>query len=222
MGEVKDMKKNFFLVVLFILGISVWAWGASPDSYFPMKDGMRWEYQFKVLDLKSQNSIGTGKSIKKNLAPVELKGSNVVPQVYSFYEPANVLKQETTSYVAKDAGGFSVLARKGSSDKEPKILPEKYYVLKFPLTKGASWKQEVEGFLLQDTVEATDASVQVPAGTYSNCLMIKKLYFNPKNPSTPVKETDFWFAPDVGNVKVAIKNPQENKEIVQELVSFKK
>ena len=216
------MKKTTFLVVLFVLGISGWAWGASPDSYFPMKDGMRWEYQFKVVDLKSQKQLGTGKAIKKNLAPTELKGTKVVPQVYSFYEPASVLKQETTSYVAKDGAGFYVVARKGTSDKEPKIIPTKYYVLKFPLTKGASWKQEVEGFILQDTVEATDASVQVPAGTFNNCLKVKKLYFTPKNPATPVKETDFWFAPDVGNVKVVIKHPQENKEIVQELVSIKK
>jgi hypothetical protein len=216
------MKKITLLVVLFIFGISGWVWGASPDSYFPMKDGMRWEYQYKVMDLKSKSQIGSGKSIKKNLVPMELQGTNVVPQVYSFYEPANVLKQETTSYVAKDAAGFYVLARKGASDKEPVLLPEKYYVLKFPLDKGASWKQSVEGFILQDTVESTDASVQVPAGTFSNCLMIKKLYFNPKNPTTPVKETDFWFAPDVGNVKVVIKHPQEDKKIVQELVSLKK
>jgi hypothetical protein len=216
------MKKITFLVVLCVFGISVWAWGASPDSYFPLKDGMSWEYQFKVMDLKFQNQIGTGKSVKKNLAAVELKGTKVVPQVYSFYEPANVLKQETTSYVAKDAAGFFVLARKGTSDKEPKMLPTKYYVLKFPLTKGASWKQQVEGFILQDTVESTDASVQVPAGTFNNCLMVKKLYFTPKNPNTPVKETVFWFAPEVGNVKVVIKHPAENKEIVQELVSIKK
>ncbi len=216
------MKKNFFLVVLFILGISVWAWGASPDSYFPMKDGMSWEYQYKVMDLKSQNQVGSGKAVKKNLAPLELQGTKVVPQIYSFYEPANVLKQEATSYIAKDATGFYVLARRGINDKEPKILSAKYYVLKFPLNKGASWKQEVEGFILQDTVEATDASVQVPAGSFSNCLKVKKLYFTSKNPTTPVKETDFWFAPDVGNVKVVIKNPQENKEIVQELVSLKK
>jgi hypothetical protein len=187
-----------------------------------MKDGMSWEYQFKVLDLKSQNQIDTGKTIKKNSASMDLKGTNVVPQVYSFYEPANVLKQEITSYVAKDAVGFYVLARKGASDKEPKILPEKYYVLKFPLVKGTSWKQEVEGFILQDTVESNDASVQVPAGAFNNCLKVKKLYFNPKDPSTPVKETDFWFAPDVGNVKVVIKDLPENKEIVQELMSVKK
>ena len=216
------MKKIIFLVFLFILGISGWVWGASPDSYFPMKDGMTWEYQYKIMDLKSKNQIGTGKALKKNLTVMELKGTNVVPQVFSFYEPANVLKQETTSFVAKDAAGFYVLARKAANDKEPKILPEKYYILKFPLTKGASWKQDVEGFILQDTVESTDASVQVPAGSFNNCLMVKKLYFNPKDPNTPVKEMVFWFAPDVGNVKVIIKHPQENKEIVQELVSFKK
>jgi hypothetical protein len=216
------MRKIVCLASLFILGISVWVWGASPDSYFPMKAGMRWEYQYKVFDLASKNQIGTGKALKKNLSPLDLNGTKVVPQVFSFYEPANVLKQETTSFLAKYAAGFYVLARKATNDKEPMMLPEKYYVLKLPLDKGASWKQEVEGLILQDTVEATDASVQVPAGTFSNCLMIKKLYVNPKNPNTPVKETDFWFAPEVGNVKVVIKHPQENKEIVQELVSFKK
>ncbi len=218
------MKKTIpFLTIFLVLGIFSLVLAAPPSYiYFPMKEGVRWEYQYKVMDLKSQNQIGSGKSIKKNLAPMEMNGTKVVPQVYSFYEPANVLKQETTSYVAKDDTGFYVLARKGSSDKEPKISPTKYYVLKFPLAKGATWKQEVEGFILQDTVVSTDASVQVPAGSFKNCLQVKKLYFNPKNPNTPVKETEFWFAPDVGNVKVVIKHPSENKEIVQELVSFKK
>jgi hypothetical protein len=216
------MKKGIpFLTIFLVLGICAFVLAASPDSYFPLKDDMRWEYQYKVLDLKSQNQIETGKAIKKNLAPMQMKGINVVPQAYFFYEPANVLKQETTSFIAKDAAGFYVLARKGSKDKEPKILPEKYYVLKFPLTKGASWKQEVEGFILQDTVESTDASIQVPAGTF-NCVKVKKLYFTKQNPTTPVKETVFWFAPDVGNVKIIIKHPAENKEILQELVSLKK
>jgi hypothetical protein len=217
------MKKSIpFLTVFPIIGLCSLVLGASPDNYFPLKDGMRWEYQYKVSDLASKSQIGTGKALKKNLSPMDLNGTKVVPQVFSFYEPANVLKQETTSFLAKDAAGFYVLARKSTHDKEPMMLPEKYYVLKFPLDKGTSWKQEVEGFILQDTVESNDASVQVPAGTFSNCLMIKKLYFNPKNPKTPVKETDFWFAPNGGNVKVVIKHPLENKEIVQELVSFKK
>jgi hypothetical protein len=216
------MKKITFLVVLLILGISGWVWGASQDSYFPLKEGMTWDFQNKVFDLTTKNQIVTGKSIKKNLAPVELEGTKVVPQVFSFYEPATVLKQETTSFVAKDTAGLYVLARKSTNDKETMILAQRYYVLKFPLTKGASWKQEIEGFVLQDTVESTDASVQVPAGTFKNCLVVKKLYFSPQNPKTILKETVLWFAPDVGNVKVVIKHPQENKEIVQELLSFKK
>jgi hypothetical protein len=218
------MKKTFpFVTIFLVLGIFSLALASPPSHiFFPMEEGMKWEYQYKVLDLKSQHQVGAGKSIKMNLAPMELNGTKVVPQVYSFYEPAHVLKQETTSYVAKDDTGFYVLARKGSSDKEPKIIPTKYYVLKFPLAMGSTWKQEVEGFILQDTVVSTDASVEVPAGTFKNCLHVKKLYFNPKDPNTPVKETEFWFAPDVGNVKVVIKTPQENKEIVQELVSVKK
>jgi hypothetical protein len=217
-----DMKKITLPVILCILGISVWAWSAPPDSYFPLKDGLGWEYRYKIMDLTSKNQIGAGKALKKNLAPLKLKGVQAVPQVFSFYEPADVLKQETTSYIAQDAAGFYVVARKTANDKEPKLLPENYYVLKFPFAKGTSWKQEVEGFILQDTIESDNASVQVPAGTFNNCLMVKKVYFHPQNPTTPVKETDFWFAPEVGNIKVVIKLPQEKKEIVQELVSFKK
>jgi hypothetical protein len=79
------MKKIVFLVFLGILGTSGLVWGASSDSYFPMKDGMTWEYQYKVLDLKSKKPIGTGKAAKKNLAPMQLHGTNVIPQVFSFY-----------------------------------------------------------------------------------------------------------------------------------------
>ncbi len=215
-------KRLAFLTVTFVFGLCSLVLGASPESYFPLKEGMTWDFQNKVIDLATKNQIGTGKSIKKNLAPVELEGTKVVPQVFSFYEPATNLKQETTSFVAKDPDGFYVLARKSANDKEAVMLAQRYYVLKFPLTKGASWKQEIEGFVLQDTVESTDASVQVPAGTFKNCLVVKKLYFSPQNPKTILKETVLWFAPDVGNVKVVIKHPQENKEIVQELLSFKK
>ncbi|MFZ2089505.1 MAG: hypothetical protein WAU47_13105 [Desulfobaccales bacterium] len=183
---------------------------------------MRWEFQHNFFDLKSKNQIGSGKSIKKNLAPRELSGTRVVPQVFSFYQPAQVLKQESTSFIFQDATGFHVLARQGAKDPAPKILPEKQYILKFPLNQGASWKQQAEGFILEDTVIDTKGSVQTPAGAFQDCLVVKRLYFAPKNPNTPLQEALFWFAPGVGNVKTIIKHPQENKEIVQELVSFTK
>jgi hypothetical protein len=216
------MRKQFSLLAsLFILGLSSWVHGASPENYLPLKEGMVWEFQHKFLDLKAQDQIGVAKSIKENLAPVTLKGIRVIPQIFSFYQPATVLKQKTKSFIVKDSNGFYVFARQSLNDKEPKIIPEKFYILKFPLTKGASWKQTAEGLLLENTVESTGATVQVPAGTFINCLLVKKLYFNPKDPQKPVQEASFWFAPGVGNVKVVIKNPAHNKEIVQELVSYK-
>lgn len=216
------MKKITLITFFFLLGLSGWALGASPESYLPLTEGLVWEYQNKFFDLKSRDQIAQAKAIKKNLAATELQGTRVVPQVFSSYQPDNVLRQETRSFIAKDSAGFYVFARQAGPDKKPEITATKYYILKFPLTKGASWQQEAEGFTLQDTIEATDASVQVPGGTFNNCLLVKKLYVNPKNPGKPMQEALFWFAPEVGNVKVVIKNFQENKEMVQELVSFKK
>ena len=216
------MKKMAIFAFLLSWLVSSWAWAASPESYLPLKEGMVWEYQNKFIDLKSNEPVGGGKAIKKNLASIDLQGTRVVPQIFSFYQPDETLKQETGSFIAQDTAGFYVFARQGPNDKGPRIIAEKYYILKFPLTQGASWKQTSEGVVLQDIVESTDASVQVPAGTFNNCLMIKKLYFSPKDPNTPLQEAQFWFAPGVGNVKVIIKHLQENKELVQELVSFKK
>jgi hypothetical protein len=217
------MRKLFSLLVsLLIVGLSSWVYGASPETYSPLKEGMVWEFQHKFLDLKTNEQIGVAKSTKENLAPVELKGNKVIPQIFSFYQPATVLKQKTKSFIAKDSSGYYVFASESLEDKEPKILAEKFYILKFPLTKGASWKQQAEGLLLHNTIESTDATVQVPAGTFINCLLVKKLYFSQKDPDNAVQEALFWFAPDVGNVKVVIKNPPQHKEIVQELVSFQK
>jgi hypothetical protein len=216
------MKKVTFLVFLLIWGVSGWVWGASPESYLPLKEGMTWEFQHTFFDLKSKNQVGSGKSIKKNLAPRELAGTRVVPQVFSFYQPANVLKQVSTSFLFQDGAGFRVMARQAAKDQEPKILPEKYYILKFPLAQGTSWKQQAEGFILEDTVVDTRGSVQTPAGAFQDCLVVKRLYAAPKNPGVSLQEAIFWFAPGVGNVKTIIKHPQENKEIVQELVSFTK
>lgn len=216
------MKKIAFIAFLLIWSVNGWVWGASLENYMPLREGMVWEFQHKFFDLTSKKQISSGKSIKKNLAPMELQGTKVVPQVFSFYQPVDTLRQQTTSFLANDANGLFVFARQSANDKEPKIIPEKYYILKFPIGKGASWKQETEGLILQDTVESTNASIQLPAGTFTNCLVVKKLYFSPKDPNTPLQEVVFWFAPDVGNIKVVMKHPQEHKEILQELVSFKK
>lgn len=216
------MKKKRFLIVLFILGLAGWVRGAAPESYFPLQEGVVWEFQHTLLDLKTDKQIGAAKAVKENLAPKELKGLRVVPQIFSFYQPADTLKQKTKSFIAADASGFYVVAHQSLNEAEPTFLKEKFYILKFPLTKGASWQQAAPGLIIHSTVEDTGATVRVPAGTFENCLLIKKRYFHPKDPQNAVQEGRFWFAPGVGNVKVVRKNTPENKEIIQELVSFTK
>jgi hypothetical protein len=215
------MKKIATIAVLFFLSLSGWVWGAAPESYVPLTEGMSWEFQHKYYDMKAKKEIGVAKSIKKNLAPVQLQGMQVTPQLFSFYQPENVLKQEITSFILQDSTGFHVFARKSANDQEP-VIQAKYFVLKFPLNKGASWQQKAEGFLVRDVIESLDAEVQVPAGKFSHCLLLKKSYFDPQDPKTAQQEVQLWFAPGVGNVKVITRHPQRNVEIVQELVSFKK
>jgi hypothetical protein len=215
------MKKITLLVLLCSWLACGWAFGATPD-YVPLTAGTTWEYQNKLFDLPTHKQLENGKAIKKNQPAMDLQGTKVTPQVFSFYEPANVLKQENTSFIAADDTGIYVFASQGCSDKTPQVVPQRYYILKFPLTQGASWKQQVGGYILQDTVESTDASVQVPAGSFAHCLLVKKVYFSPGNPSTPIQEGQFWFAPGVGNVKAVTRHLQEKKEMTLELESFKK
>lgn len=217
------MKKLVFcLTIVFVLSLSLSGFGASQECYLPLKEGQIWEFQHTFLDLKTQKQVGVAKSIKENLAPMELQGIKVTPQVYSFYQPANTLKQKTKSFIVHGASGFYVVARQSLNEPKPRFLSEKFYILKFPLAKGASWEQPVHGLIIHNTIEDTAATVQVPAGTFKNCLLVKKVYFHQKDPKNAIQESLLWFAPEVGNVKVLTKNTPENKQIIQELVSFKK
>lgn len=210
------------LTILVVLGLKGLGQAASPESYLPLQEGMVWEFRHTYVDLKNKEELTKAKSIKKNLAPTEAKGVKVYPQLFSFYQPENILKQETKSFIAKDDHGFYVYARQGKDEKEPAVLEETFYILKYPLQKGTSWKQKAEGMLLHNSIEDTKATVKVPAGTFQNCLLLKKLAFQREGDKEPIHETLFWFAPGVGNVKVITKMLDRQRELTQELVSFKK
>jgi len=215
-------KITALLTLLLLAGLGQWSFGASPEAYLPLQEGMTWEFQQKLFNLKSKAQLGEAKAIKKNLAPRDIKGIKGHPQVFSSYQPGGTLKHETTSFITQDAEGFAVFARQTANLKEPQLLEEKFYILKFPLAKGTAWQQFAEGFLLQTSIESTTDTVQVPAGTFHHCVVIKKLYLAGRDSKQPAQEARFWFAPGVGTVKVVTKNFHDNQEIVQELVSFKK
>jgi len=217
------MKKNRgVLAVLVVLGFSLGSYAATLESFVPLTEGMVWEYQIKFFDPKAAQQPAEAKAVKKNLAPRELKGIKVVPQVFSFFQPVHSLKQETTSFIVQEAEGSVVVARQGQQDPEPKFSKEKFYIVKGPLQKGASWDQRQGEVLLRTTVADTQAIVTVPAGTFHHCLVLKKVSFKPGNEPKPLHEAWYWFAPGVGHVKVVTKLLDTQREHTQELVSYKK
>jgi hypothetical protein len=105
-------KLLFCLTVFLVLSLSLSSFGASQDNYLPLTEGMTWKFQHTFLDFKTQKQVAAAKSIKENLAPVALQGVKVVPQVFSFYQPADQLKQKAKSFIVEDASGCQVVAGK--------------------------------------------------------------------------------------------------------------
>jgi hypothetical protein len=210
------------LVILCIAGLSTPVRGASPEAYLPLQEGLVWEFQHKFFDLQTKDQVGSAKSIKKNLAPTTINGTRVYPQEYLFYQPEGTLKQKTIAFIAPDPQGYYVFARQSEKENKPKIVGKTFFVLKLPIQKGTSWQQEEGGLTIQNTIESIDETVQVSAGKFTNCLLMKKVYFHKQDSKKPVQEALFWFAPEVGNVKILMQNFQLKKEMHQELISFKK
>lgn len=193
---------------------------ASLETYLPLKEGLTWEFRHQFVATGDHTPQAEARAVKKNLAPTEVQGLKVYPQIFTYHPPGQGEKQETTSYIAADTQGYYVLARKTQKDREPRILPEKFYILKQPLQKGAVWVQKAEGAILHHLLQETQARVTVPAGTFTDCLLIKRLVFESEKDQTPTSEMYFWFAPGVGNVKVVTKLPGQKRELIQELVRF--
>jgi hypothetical protein len=214
------MRTILAVLSLILLGGAAPLKAASLETYLPLREGLTLEFRQKFLAPGEQKPRAEARAIRKNLAPTELRGQKVHPQVYIFYPPDPGQSQETTSFIASDDQGFYVLARKTSKDRELQFLPEKFYILKLPLMKGTSWKQRAEGNILHQVIQETGVQVTVPAGTFTDCLLVKRSVFASEGDQTPTSELWLWYAPHVGNVKVLTKVTDPKGELLQELVSF--
>lgn len=95
------------------------------------------------------------------------------------------------------------------------------YLLKYPLQVGNRWLSvvgvtEVERY----QIVSTKRTVQVPAGTYTNCIVVSS---QKKVGRQDTLESLFYFAPQIGFVKIAIaleRNGQKIPQWTYELLSF--
>jgi hypothetical protein len=204
------------LLVLSLLTPGL-GWGDElNESYFPLKEGSRWEYN--VISDQS----ATKKLLITNLAPREVSGVKVTPRKWelggsTFIE---LMKQDET-------GTYRYAEQKGEQAPPSLITPMECH-LKFPIADGSSWDMAAKlgnsTVNISLTIESLADEVKVPAGTFQDCVKVKQAGKNDAGMSVMGYE---WYAPKVGVVKSLVTIKQTSKEGTKsetrtyQLVSFK-
>ena len=209
------------IVAALLLAVSLFTpgqgWGDElSESYFPLKEGMRWEYNV----LSDQGA--TKKLLITNLAPREVSGVKVTPRKWelggsTFIE---LMKQDET-------GVYRYAEQKGEQAPPSLITPMECH-LKFPIAESSSWTMAAKvgnsTVNISLTIESLSDEVKVPAGTFKDCIKIKQVGENDAGTSVMGYE---WYAPKVGVVKSLVTIKQRSKEGTKsetrtyQLVSFK-
>lgn len=171
------------------------------ESYYPLKEGMKWEYLV----------ISSGSETKKltitNLAPREVLGKKVTPRRWDL--GGNLFIE----FTEKDDSGIYRYAEQIGDKGTPTLVTPKECHLRFPISEGNSWNMAVKvgnsTFNVSNTIESVSEEVKVPAGSYKECLKIKQVGGNDAGESVLGYE---WYAPKVGVVKSLVTIKQKSKE----------
>jgi hypothetical protein len=136
----------------------------------------------------------------------ELEGKQVIPQ------RTEINGQTIFSFVGTDAEGIFILAYQRPDSATPEIVTPIAYLLRHPYKQGTTWQRQ-SSFLgssgrdvpiLQTTIEGTDETITVPAGTFSDCLKVVARgdqRGGSMGQSTTKIEASSWYCPRVGLVK---------------------
>ncbi|MBI4795319.1 MAG: hypothetical protein HY790_05695 [Deltaproteobacteria bacterium] len=218
------MKKLLIIaaVLLFFLLPGASCFGEPAESYYPLKEGMTWVYSI------SSNKPGAQKITVTNLAPRELQGKSVTPRKWE------VVGGVKYYFIAKDDSGVYRYAEQKGETGEPQIITPKVYYLKNPVDVGTTWdtttKMGEDDLKVNITVESIGEKVQVPAGTYKNCVKLKhEGKVSKEGGGAALSLTAYeWYAAEVGLVKSMFTAKQSIKgkaeaadSITHQLESFK-
>jgi hypothetical protein len=171
------------------------------ESYYPLKEGLRWEYL--VISDKSD----TKKLIITNLAPREVDGKTVTPRQWDLGGHTFI------EFMGKDGSGIYRYAEQIGAKGSPTLLTPKECHLKFPISENNSWTMTTKlgntPLNVSLTIESVSEDVTVPAGAFKDCLKIKQVGSNDAGASVMGYE---WYAPKVGIVKSLVTIKQKSKE----------
>lgn len=232
------MKKAMLCILMIFPAILTLSIGpATGSEYFPLKEGLQWEYR---VEMKQSDANISAKMLCTVQPPRKLNDQTV--SVYHGVISAVETDDEILSlslFFHESEQGLRIVAEQESGNAEPKL--DEDWEFKFPLIAGNSWTEEDEFSLdnnkfhvaVTDTIEEMNAVVTVPAGTFEKCMKING-YFSGKvnlgsyggSPEVTI-ENETWYAPGVGPVKACERMKSnkpgfESSEFCMELTSFKK
>jgi hypothetical protein len=207
------LKSSAICIVMFCMSIVLFVCcqiqvGSNASSYFPTKEGLKWEYQLALQTSLLGNIAQIPIITSTTFATRRLNSTTVVPIKFE------VMEQSHFVFIGQNDDGIYEHAIQTEVDTEPKVHPVPKYYLKNPVKVGTNWTLDTETVLLSNkysiklnaVIESTDATVTVPAGTFKNCVKVKmsgsksiKRSFR-GNLKIVVVEYD-WYAPGVGSVK---------------------
>jgi hypothetical protein len=219
--------------------------GPSPaaDDFFPLTAGLSWTYrQTTTFD----DSI---EKPRRELLTMSNRGADPI-------EGVNAMRRRSDSgidyWLANDATGVYRVATKGPLEREPKLDPERRFVLKKPHQIGTEWvvatttyvlarknevpreyRRVIKPFPMTYRIEALDESLQTDAGQFQHCMRVVgnaqvRVYDDAGRSwrNNPVQNTE-WYCPRVGLVRLERKEPSPTRMmdggvLVLELTSMRK
>ena len=228
------------IVILFCLSLLAACDQPASDDYFPLNQGLRWEYQ---VTIEHPERLDTQSLMIESKGQTRLKQEIVRIRATS---------DGTDYYLAQRADGIYRLAKRSLVEAEPRLDPSPRMVLPLPIAqaKGKTWSLITQPYLIERVFEgqdvmtadmlqfpmtysvlSVDESVEVAAGRFSHCILVEgqadlSLYADARkgNSIVPITTRE-WYAPGVGLVKLEREEPLDTDvykggKITMELLRF--
>lgn len=210
------------LLLLFCLPLLHACGKPAADDYFPLDKGLRWEYQVSVEQPQRSDSR---QLIIENVGEATLKGTSASIRRTS---------DGTDYYIARKDDGLYRIAKRTLVELTPQPDEPPRMVLPLPTaqSKGKTWSSITMPYLIERvyegghnlyanglrfpmtyTVEGVDERVDVPAGSFSHCVLVEgqaelTLYADPRKGDSQIQiTTREWYAPGIGLVKLERDEP---------------
>jgi hypothetical protein len=166
------------LIAVAVLCVCALAYAATPTAtYWPLKVGNSWTLHY----------TGTG----MNYSATNTVTKSFVKSSATWYELDLTGAPGGTSTQDLCHNGTGLLC----STSTVATTPSPYYLIKTPLTAGTTWTMTTGPSVIKRTITSVNATIKVPAGTFTKCLEITQTY-----PAQPNMKVLYWYAPGTGLV----------------------